>query len=141
MILYKTNSMSKNSPPILQVYLIKYSYQCAKRKENWSHLCSFVPGKVNKQTTSQLVISFFHTAREYLFTSIYEGHQRNLIIFFFFKFSDSFWMLYLLDLSAAVDIAGYPTYFPHLDSRAAFIFLCLSLILPVSLTTPFFSSL
>lgn len=60
--------------------------------------------------------------------------------FFFFKFSDPFWMLYLPDLPAAVDIADYPTYFPHLASRAAFIFLCLSLILPVSLTTPFFFS-
>ena len=54
------------------------------------------------------------------------------------KFSDPFWMLYLLDLSAAVDIADYPTYYTHLVSRAAFIFLCLFLILPVSLTTPFF---
>lgn len=56
---------------------------------------------------------------------------------FLFKFSDPFWMLYLPDLPAAVDIATIP-YFPHLASRAAFIFLCLSLILPVSLTTPFF---
>ena len=54
------------------------------------------------------------------------------------KFSDPFWMLYLLDLSAVVDIADYPTYYTHLVSRAAFIFLCLFLILPVSLTTPFF---
>lgn len=57
----------------------------------------------------------------------------------FLLFSDPFWMLYLPDLPAAVDIADYPTYFPHLASRAAFIFLSL-FILPVSLTTPFFSS-
>lgn len=44
---------------------------------------------------------------------------------YFLKFNDRFSVLLLLDLSAAVDIAAHLMYFPHLASRAAFIFLCL----------------